>query len=125
MSKPFDASSIVRSVFGKNNLEVTFVDSAHRKQLVNLSPKSREQMLQCLLSRSAVTKTDALLEPERILSIHSLKRHRLNNGNPCLELFFGQNMSICITFPPDGLKAFQEALSTFNDPTSWDKTPVQ
>jgi hypothetical protein len=121
--KPFNASSITKSIYGNNNLEVTFLDALGAKQVVNLCPEARHRLMLALLTRPPLRPgvADDLIEPERILNIQGIRRFVLPNGNPGLELILGQKMSIGITFPPGGVKAFQDALETFYG--TW-KTPL-
>jgi hypothetical protein len=113
-NKPFNASSVSKTLFGKNNLEVTFVDHSGAKQIVNLSPQARNQMMLALLARPSLQELDKLqrqLGPEHLLNVQGITSFVLGQDKPALEIILAQGMSVYLTFPPDGIKKFQVVLS--------------
>jgi len=114
MSEPFNASTVSKTLYGKNNLEVTFVDQeCNTIQVVNLSPAARRNLMLGLLARPPLPPEGEalLLERERILNVAGIRVHGLPDGNPVIELLLAKEMSIYLTFPKEGIKAFQEALA--------------
>lgn len=118
MSKPFNASSVIKTIFGRNNLEVTFVDQFGRKQVVNLSPQSRRNLMLALLAKAPLHQLEKLtkegeppLPKENVFEIIGVTSLLLEKDKPGLELHLSKEMSFYISFLADDIQKFQIALS--------------
>lgn len=118
MSKPFNASTVTKTLFGKNNLQVTFVDQFGRTQIVNLSPEARHNLILGLLARSSLQQLqklkkegEPLLMPEDIFEIVGITSLLLVKDKPALELRLPSGASVYISFPVSAIHSFQTVLS--------------
>lgn len=118
MSKPFNAATVAKTLFGKSNLEITFVNPQGAKQIVNLSSEARHRLMLGLLARSRYEELqrlhkegEPLFEPENILNIQGIKAIVLDKNRPLLELILPHGMSVYVSFPIPGIQKFQIALS--------------
>lgn len=121
--KSFNVSSLSGSErnMTTNNVSITITDRSGKKQELNLSPEAQTQLMKVLLTRSPIDQDKPLTEqiPDQAIRVQGIRRFVLPNNNPCLELYLAQGMSIYITFPKEGISAFLEALSTFEEFTAW------
>jgi hypothetical protein len=118
MFKPFNASTVSKTLFGKNNLEVTFVNPQGAKQVVNLSPEARHNLMLGLLARPRFAELqrlrkegEPLFELESILNIQGVTSIVVDKHRPVLELILPQGVSVYISFPVSDIQKFQIALS--------------
>jgi hypothetical protein len=114
----FNAASVSSSTLNvtTNNTEITLISPEGNIQVVNLSPEARKNLLMSLLARPQ--HPNAL----NALPANGFRYVVLDKATPGLEVSFGNNLAIPITFPKEAISVLKQQIAALEQSLAQSKS---